>query len=109
VRQGRFGPFVACSTYPACKFTKPFSREERCPAEGCTGHLVEKRSKRGKPFFGCDRYPECTFVTGLSPAPGPCPQCGAPTLFQRSFRGAKTTVCAREGCGWSSRPAKKTA
>ena len=21
--------------------TKPFSREERCPAEGCTGHLVE--------------------------------------------------------------------
>lgn len=106
VRSGRFGKFVACSNYPKCAFTKPLSRSERCPAEGCAGHLVEKVSKKGKPFFACDRYPECRFLTGLSPIDGPCPQCGAPTLFLRGFRGTRTRVCAREGCGWTMREAR---
>lgn len=106
VRTGRFGKFVACTTYPKCAFTKPLSRSEQCPAEGCTGHLVEKVSKKGKPFFACDRYPECRFLSGLSPIAGPCPQCGAPTLFLRGFRGTRTRLCAREGCGWSAREAR---
>jgi DNA topoisomerase-1 len=106
VRSGRFGKFVACTTYPKCAFTKPLSRAEQCPAEGCTGHLVEKVSKKGKPFFACDRYPDCRFLTGLQPVAGPCPQCGAPTLFVRGFRGTRTRLCAREGCGWSAREAR---
>ncbi len=105
VRSGRFGKFVACTTYPKCDFTRPYTRVERCPVVGCEGHLAEKRSKKGKPFFGCDQYPKCKFLTSYEPVSEICPSCGAPTLFARSFRNARTLLCQREGCGFTRREA----
>jgi len=98
-KTGRFGRFIACSNYPDCKFTKPFTLGIRCPVENCTGELVERISKKKKKFYGCSRYPDCDFVTGLQPKEGECPSCGAPVLF--SFRGKLS--CLRKGCGWKSR------
>jgi DNA topoisomerase-1 len=95
-KRGRFGRFLACSNYPECKYTEPFNIGFQCPVEGCTGKLVEKISKKKKKFISCSKYPICTFATNTEPVEGPCPACGAPTLF--SFR--KKTRCLRKDCGW---------
>jgi len=95
-KRGRFGRFLACINYPECKYTEPFHIGFQCPEEGCTGKLVEKISKKKRKFISCSRYPNCTFATNTEPVEGPCPACGAPTLF--SFR--KQTRCLRKDCGW---------
>ena len=97
-KTGRFGRFLACSNYPACKHTEPYSLGFGCPNDGCTGKLVEKVSKMKKKFTSCSRYPECSFATNAEPVEGTCPQCGAPTLFM--FR--KKRTCLRKECGWKS-------
>ncbi|OPY60527.1 MAG: DNA topoisomerase 1 [Syntrophorhabdaceae bacterium PtaU1.Bin034] len=97
-KTGRFGRFIACSNYPDCKYTKPYTMGFHCPVEGCTGDLVERVSKKRKKFFGCSRYPDCTFATSLQPKEGQCPTCGAPVLF--AFRGKLS--CQRKDCGWKS-------
>ena len=67
-RNGRFGPFIACSGYPKCHFIKKKEPEVVkdtglvCPI--CKeGHIVERISKKGrskgKLFYACDRYPDC--------------------------------------------------
>ena len=98
-KKGRFGRFLACSNYPECKHTQAYSLGYPCPLEGCPGKLVEKTSKMKKKFVSCSEYPKCTFATNREPVEGPCPVCGAPTLF--SFR--KSLFCLRKDCGWKSR------
>jgi DNA topoisomerase-1 len=104
VRSGRFGKFVACSTYPQCDFTRPYTREEHCPVDGCDGLLAEKVSKKGRKFFSCSNYPKCRFVSSEDPVAQPCPACGAPTLFAKGGRATSRSLrCLREGCGWKKR------
>ncbi|HKC14576.1 MAG TPA: DNA topoisomerase, partial [Patescibacteria group bacterium] len=62
VRVGRFGKFLACSTFPKCDFTKPFmnTTEFICPKDG--GKIVIKKTKKGRRFYGCSNYPKCDFA-----------------------------------------------
>ncbi len=62
IRMGRFGKFIACSTFPACKYTRQFSEkiDMKCPR--CGGDIVIKKTRRGKTFYGCSNYPTCTFA-----------------------------------------------
>ncbi|MBI1884695.1 MAG: type I DNA topoisomerase [Chlamydiae bacterium] len=80
IRTGRFGKFLACSGFPKCRNVKSIDTGIACPKEGCTGKIVQRRSKRGRSFYGCTRYPECDFtaadlkafqpsVPGESPSP----------------------------------------
>ena len=94
-KQGRFGPFLACSGYPSCKNTrslnaKATSKAEptgvKCPEKGCDGELVARRSRRGKLFYGCTRYPSCTFAIWDKPVPQSCPECSAPFLVERTTK-----------------------
>lgn len=73
VRFGKFGPFLGCTGYPKCKgiVNIPKEGEEEnhthpCPATGCEGFLVQRRSRFGKPFWSCSAYPDCD-VIGNSP------------------------------------------
>ena len=101
IKSGRFGKFLACSGYPACKTTKPITTGVKCPEPGCTGEITEKRSKRGKVFYSCTRYPDCKFATWDKPISQPCPQCGAPFLVEKKRRGGESqTACIRKGCGY---------
>jgi len=97
-KSGRFGRFIACSNYPDCKYTKPFTTGLHCPQEGCQGELVERTSKKKKKFYGCSRYPGCDFATSFQPKEGECPACHAPVIF--GFRGRSS--CLRKGCEWKS-------
>ena len=82
LKQGRFGEFTACSSYPTCKYVKQKSTGLVCPKDG--GDVVERKSKRGKVFFGCANYPDCDFMLWNRPVLEPCPECKAPSLSRRS-------------------------
>ena len=95
VKTGRYGRFMACSGYPKCRNVKPLSLGIPCPEKGCEGELVEKQSRKGKVFYGCNRYPDCKFASWDKPVAGPCPDCEAPLLYEKSGRGGTSTIHCR--------------
>jgi len=68
VKWGRRGRFISCTGFPDCKHAEPFTTGVKCPSDGCTGELVERRSHRGAAFYGCSRYPDCKFIANKLPA-----------------------------------------
>lgn len=101
VKRGRFGNFLACSQYPACKTTKPLKLGVKCPTPQCGGDLVQKRTRKGKTFYSCSNYPTCTFAIWDRPINRPCPRCQAPFLIEkiRKQTGSKI-VCHNQECGY---------
>ncbi len=101
VKNGRFGRFLACSAYPACKTTKPIALGIKCPQPGCGGDLVQKRTKKGRSFYSCSRYPQCGFALWDRPVNKPCPTCKAPFLVEKvSKQAGRTVQCRNEACGY---------
>ncbi len=99
IKHGRFGEFTACSDYPTCKYIKLKTTGVRCGKEGCTGEIVERKSRRGKTFYGCSNYPDCDFVLWNKPVPEPCPLCGAPfTVMKTTKRTGTVRLCNNENC-----------
>ncbi|ETT69499.1 type I DNA topoisomerase [Paenibacillus sp. FSL H8-0457] len=87
---GRFGKFLACSGFPECRNTKPIVKDIGVSCPKCKeGHVVERRSKKGRVFFGCDRYPECDFVSWDKPSTKPCPNCSSLMVEKKSKQGIK--------------------
>jgi DNA topoisomerase-1 len=72
VRFGKYGAFLGCTTYPKCrgivripkKGEQPASNHP-CPATGCDGSLIQRRSRFGKLFWSCSNFPNCS-VAGAS-------------------------------------------
>ena len=102
IKSGRYGKFLACSGFPDCKNTRPLVRDTGglCPL--CGGHMLQRKSAKGRIYYGCGNFPTCKFMTWDEPVPETCPNCGA-TLFKK--RG--TLYCAKEGCGFSKPVEKK--
>jgi DNA topoisomerase-1 len=105
-RRGRFGPFVACSNYPQCKYIKKKEAKEIglvCP-ECSEGQVVERKGRWGRSFYGCRRYPDCKFTAYHRPLAEPCPDCGRPYLLEKTAVNRKTkeatvtVFCGNEAC-----------
>jgi DNA topoisomerase-1 len=111
IKTGRFGKFLACSSYPDCKNIKPMPgtdkdkdgkadseeikelqekyKGEKC--EKCDSDMAIKVGRFG-PFLACTAYPKCKNIknikennnsTGIK-----CPKCGKGEIVQkRSKRG----------------------
>ena len=77
IRWGRYGRFLACSSYPECKHSKPLpdaaADEKKQKLEKVAAALGEQvsdvcgtplvlRSGRYGFFLGCSRYPECKYT-----------------------------------------------
>ena len=72
VRHGRFGSFLGCTNYPNCKGIINIPKKGEavvaagdlpaCPAIGCEGHLVSRKSRFGKTFYSCSTYPDCDVI-----------------------------------------------
>ena len=62
IKWGRKGKFLSCSDFPTCKNSKSITSGVKCPQQGCTGELIQRRSKRGF-FYGCTGYPKCTYIS----------------------------------------------
>jgi DNA topoisomerase-1 len=115
IRQGRRGPFLACSGYPACKNAKdvddqgrpvqPQTADIACPT--CKSPMAVKKGPRG-PFLGCTAYPKCRKTMPMTdeireklgvPKPPPkkampevevketCPKCNGPMKLRQGPRG----------------------
>lgn len=82
LRKGRFGEFIACSTYPKCKYSRSISLGVTCPECG-KGEVVKRSSKKGKPFYSCSTYPECKWISNDKPVPVACTECGNPFLYEK--------------------------
>ena len=97
--EGRFGRFLACPSYPACKNTKAVDKDGRViereapkvelagfKCEVCGSEMVVKRGRFGI-FYACEKYPECTFTKQKTTDTGvECPICSA-HIFARHGRG----------------------
>ncbi|MBB6636690.1 type I DNA topoisomerase [Cohnella thailandensis] len=87
-KMGRFGKFLACSGFPDCRNTKPIVKATGVICPKCKkGHIVERRSKKGRMFYGCDQYPECDYVSWDKPVAKPCPECGSMMTEKRTKNG----------------------
>jgi DNA topoisomerase-1 len=97
---GRFGKFLACSSYPECKYTKDLGgrekpadepTEESCPA--CGKPMVIKHGRFGK-FIACSGYPECKttkpVTLGIACAEAGC---DGQLVERRSRRGKTFYAC----------------
>ncbi len=90
VRSGRFGPFIACTTYPECKYTKPLKRDkvpdrptkEKC--RECKSPMVVKTGRYGE-FLACTAYPKCKHTRPI-PLGVKCPKCKDGDLAERRTR-----------------------
>jgi DNA topoisomerase-1 len=98
IKKGRYGAFMACSNYPACKETSPVTLGIPCPKEGCDGELAERRSKRGSTFYGCTNYPKCTFVLSKEPVQACCTACGFQVMVRVKDRKGETKSLQCPNC-----------
>ncbi len=89
IKEGRYGKYLACSSYPECKNIQPLVKPRgtgiTCPECG-KGELTEKKSRYGKMFYSCNRYPDCKFALWDSPVAQACPSCGFPLLVQKVYK-----------------------
>ena len=102
IKSGRYGKFVACSGFPECRNSHPLVKDTGglCPL--CGGHMLLRKSAKGRIYYGCSNYPQCSYMTWDEPVTETCPNCGK-TLFKR--RGQ--LYCAGEGCGFVKNVEKK--
>lgn len=99
VKEGRFGKFLACPNYPACRNTKPFEAPvSTCPK--CGMPVYKKVTKRGKPFYSCSGYPKCDFSSWDLPAPEFCPECGSTMKIVRAKDGSVRYECTSHTCNY---------
>ncbi|MFQ6015000.1 MAG: type I DNA topoisomerase [Anaerolineae bacterium] len=94
IKMGRYGKFIACSNFPACKNTKPFLVKVGVQCPDCGGEMVEKKTRRGRIFYGCANYPQCEFSLWDRPVPEPCLTCGGLRVVAGNNR-VKCTQCGQ--------------
>jgi len=115
VKHGRYGNFLACPGFPACRNAKPIVKEIGVNCPKCQGAIVERRTKRGRTFYGCANYPECQYTTWDMPLKETCPVCGSFKIRHNLRQGRFSVICGNEACSTrekeavSEKPAPKTA
>ena len=99
IKQGRFGEFTACSSYPECRYIKLKSTGVTCPKDG--GDIVERKSRGGRAFYGCGNYPDCDFTLWNKPLLESCPKCQAPFLMEKvTKRHGRQLLCHKDECDY---------
>ena len=102
IKSGRYGKFVACSGFPECRNAHPLVKDTGGICPECGGHMLVRKSAKGRIYYGCSNYPKCNFMTWDEPVPEKCPQCGQ-TLFKKKGQ----LYCAKEGCDFTKPIEKK--
>jgi DNA topoisomerase-1 len=99
-RWGKRGYFLACSTYPKCRYTREVEEnhekngettEARC--EKCGSPMVIKTGKFGR-FLACSNYPTCKFTRAVDTGVH-CPQegCDGMIVERRTRKGRTFYSC----------------
>jgi DNA topoisomerase-1 len=98
-RWGKRGYFLACSSYPKCRYTREVEGNEenqveteaRC--EKCGNPMVIKNGKFGR-FLACSNYPTCKFTRSLDTGVR-CPQeaCDGVIVERKTRKGRTFYSC----------------
>lgn len=101
-RSGKFGPFLACSAFPKCKYIHQEKLTMPCPQ--CGKAITQRKWKKGS-FWGCAGYPECKFAIFNDVVEEPCPKCKSPYLIVNKDRSGVVTslTCPTEKCGYTKK------
>jgi DNA topoisomerase-1 len=104
LRNGPWGPFMACPGYnedPPCKTIRkltqkvqtkpPVVLEEPCPK--CGKPLLQRDGQYGE-FIACSGYPKCKYVK-QELLDVPCPKCGGEVAVRKNKRGDLFYGCTR--------------
>ena len=97
-KMSRYGRFLACPNFPACRHTQALPNNIGVPCPKCGGELLERISRKGRKFYGCEKYPECDFVSWDRPVADKCPVCGSYMVLKRGGKDTLYHVCANEAC-----------
>ena len=97
-KMSRYGRFLACPNFPACRHTMALPNNIGVPCPKCGGELLERISRKGRKFYGCEKYPECDFVSWDRPVADKCPVCGSYMVLKRGSKDTLYHVCANETC-----------
>lgn len=105
IKNGPYGRFIGCSSYPKCKFIEPLEKPKdsgvTCP-ECKSATLIERKSRYGKLFYSCSAYPKCKYAVWNPPIDEPCPKCKWPLLTLKiTKRRGTEKVCPQKECGYS--------
>lgn len=75
IRWGRYGKFISCSNFPACRYTEAWLEKigVACPKD--CGEIVVRKTRKNRIFYGCANYPACDWTSWKQPLPTPCPNC----------------------------------
>jgi DNA topoisomerase-1 len=74
-REGRYGRFIGCSTFPKCRYTEQILNKTGVVCAIGGGDIVERRTRKGRVWYGCSRYPECEWTSWKAPVPDPDGSC----------------------------------
>jgi DNA topoisomerase-1 len=104
LRNGPWGPFMACPGYnddPPCKTIRklthkvqtkpPVQLDEPCPK--CGKPLLQRDGQYGE-FIACSGYPKCKYVK-QELLDVPCPKCGGEIAVRKNRRGDTFYGCTR--------------
>lgn len=98
IKNSKHGPFLGCSGYPSCDYSRPLVEQENmdqqvmsgseCPE--CGHELAVKKGRYGI-FIGCTNYPACRHIEHTEEEQSTkCPVCHKGQLAQRVSRYGKT-------------------
>jgi DNA topoisomerase-1 len=94
-RWGKRGYFLACSSYPECRYTREVEGngenqvETEAKCEKCGSPMVIKNGKFGR-FLACSNYPTCKFTRSVDTGVR-CPQEGCDgVIVERKTRKGRT-------------------
>lgn len=102
-RTGPFGRYLAC---PECKATKSIVVDTGIECPKCKkGHLIRRRSHRGRYFYGCSEYPRCDMALWDEPVNQFCPECGHIMVKKVGRDKEERIICSNPDC--PTRPKRK--
>ena len=97
VRNGKYGSFYACKSYPTCTFTKQKVTDTGVNCPKCNSKVIARHGKGRMLFYSCEKYPECDFSTWDMPLTEKCPDCGGMLYYRKS---RKTVICKEKNCNY---------
>lgn len=102
-RQGPYGRYLKC---PGCGANKAIVVDTGIVCPKChEGHLVRRRSRRGRYFYGCNQYPRCDMALWGEPVDKFCDTCGAIMVKKTYKNKGEKILCSNPEC--PTHPKKK--
>ncbi|AXR08301.1 DNA topoisomerase family protein [Salinimonas sediminis] len=99
IRNSKTGPFIGCSAYPECTYSKPLQDNQttvlkeiegtQCPL--CQHAMAIKKGRFGM-FIGCTNFPDCQHIEPIKTQEDThlaCPKCQTGSMIERTNKFGK--------------------